>query len=202
MNTAGAAEIDGRGDCSSKAVNEASTRHGAIPCQTVSSLDRDPLFNRCPLNRVAETAKCMSTASGLGESKKPKIMEEYLWKHLVAKENKGAIEVATPVGKIDVLCESSLYEIKHVRQWKHALGQVLAYGFFHPSKRKIVYLFGASKEKTKVKIESVCRFYGVHAIFPDFGDASMSNKDINEFFYITRKIADNIAHSNHNGKCQ
>jgi len=120
-------------------------------------------------------------------------MEELLWQQLIAKRTKGAIEVITPIGNIDVLCDSSLYEVKHVKQWKHALGQVLAYGYFHPSKKKKLYLFGVSAKKLQTKIETICNFYDVHVVFTDFIDEGLTKKESDDLIYSVREIAEQKA---------
>ena len=44
----------------------------------------------------------------------------------------GESEVETPAGFIDVLRETEVIEVKYYRQWKHGLGQVLAYQSYYP----------------------------------------------------------------------
>lgn len=122
--------------------------------------------------------------------KKSKIMEELIWQQLLAKRTKGAIEVVTPIGNIDVLCESSLYEVKHIKQWKHALGQVLAYGFFHPSKNKKLYLFGVATKKLQNKIDTICNFYNVTAVFTDFTNEGITKEESDDLIRSVREIAE------------
>ncbi len=122
-------------------------------------------------------------------NKKTKVMEELFWQRGIAKKNKGAIEVQTPVGNIDVLCDHALYEVKHIRQWKHALGQVLAYGYFHPSKEKRLYLFGVATKKLQTKIETICNFYDVHVLFTDFTDEGLTKNESDDLVRAVRKMA-------------
>lgn len=121
--------------------------------------------------------------------KKQIVMEELLWQRWIAEKNKGAIEVATPVGNIDVLCDNALYEVKQVKQWKHALGQVLAYGYFYPSKIKKLYLFGVSTKKLQTKIETICNFYNVHVLFTDFTDEGLTEKESGDLVCSVREMA-------------
>lgn len=58
----------------------------------------------------------------------------------------GKIEVNTPAGRIDLLTNADIIEIKEVSKWKHAIGQVLTYGLYHPSKTKKIYLFGETDQ--------------------------------------------------------
>ena len=54
----------------------------------------------------------------------------------------GQPEVSTPVGRIDLLTDSEIIEVKHVADWKSAMGQVLAYASFYPQHTKRIHLFG------------------------------------------------------------
>lgn len=56
----------------------------------------------------------------------------------------GQIEVPVQFGRIDLLVNRSVWEIKHVSCWKHALGQVLAYGYSLPGHKLYLTLFGVS----------------------------------------------------------
>ena len=67
--------------------------------------------------------------------------KEYLIKLELARELGGEIEVDTEVGDIDVVTHDSIIEIKKFKQWKHALGQILAYAETIPHKKKVIYLF-------------------------------------------------------------
>lgn len=57
-------------------------------------------------------------------------------------------EVLTPAGSIDVLSENEVIEVKHYRSWKSGVGQVMAYGHYHPSHKKRLHLF-AQKGDTR-----------------------------------------------------
>ncbi|CBJ33462.1 FirrV-1-A34 [Ectocarpus siliculosus] len=58
----------------------------------------------------------------------------------------GEPEVETPAGNIDVLSGTEVIEVKYYKQWKHGLGQVLAYHCFHPSLAKRLHLFAHAGE--------------------------------------------------------
>ena len=53
----------------------------------------------------------------------------------------GESEVETPAGFIDVLSETEVIEVKYYRQWKHGLGQVLAYQSYYPCLARRLHLF-------------------------------------------------------------
>jgi hypothetical protein len=72
------------------------------------------------------------------------------------------IEVQTPVGLIDILCSEAIIEVKRARNWKQALGQVLAYSNYYPSHSRVLHLFGRESDATKLSLAaSVCQHYGV-----------------------------------------
>ena len=54
----------------------------------------------------------------------------------------GQREVHTPVGYIDLLTDTQLYESKRANGWKGAIGQLLSYGKFYPNHELVLYLFG------------------------------------------------------------
>jgi hypothetical protein len=56
--------------------------------------------------------------------------------------NNARKEVITPVGRIDILTNTELIEIKTWKKWKDALGQVLCYGTYYPSHQKRIHFYG------------------------------------------------------------
>lgn len=70
----------------------------------------------------------------------------------------GEIEVETPCGYIDLLTSDSIIEIKTFYNWKHALGQILAYGNFYTGYKKIIYFFkDDEQEKYDEKVIKIIR---------------------------------------------
>lgn len=53
----------------------------------------------------------------------------------------GQTEVHTRVGYIDLLLPTAVVEVKSLANWKHALGQVLAYSSYYPNRRKVIHLY-------------------------------------------------------------
>ncbi|KAG5181964.1 FirrV-1-A34, partial [Tribonema minus] len=53
----------------------------------------------------------------------------------------GSIEMKSPAGFADVVTATEVIEVKSCRNWKHALGQVLAYHAFMSDKSKRIHLF-------------------------------------------------------------
>lgn len=83
----------------------------------------------------------------------------------LAEREGGQCEVRTPAGNIDVLTQKYVYEVKTARQWKAALGQVLAYARAYPERKPRLYLFGEQGLITKKMIEEHCRAAGVGVVW-------------------------------------
>lgn len=74
----------------------------------------------------------------------------------------GLTEVMTPVGRIDLLTESEIIEVKQIPDWKGALGQVLVYSAFYPEHQKRIHLFGSQTELEKLTdVEAACLSFNV-----------------------------------------
>jgi hypothetical protein len=71
---------------------------------------------------------------------------ENQWQQNVAREENGEVEVETECGRIDVLTSAKIIEIKHIDNWKHAVGQIRCYGYDYPEREKWIYLFNDSDD--------------------------------------------------------
>jgi hypothetical protein len=113
-----------------------------IPCNEV------PLFLQvCRVSSKAGKAKCVPT--------------ERRYRDKLHEELGGEKEVVTLSGKIDLLTPHELIEVKDIRHWKEALGQVLAYGHFYPSHCKRIHLFGATQTAFLQMIKDIVSPYGI-----------------------------------------
>ncbi len=65
------------------------------------------------------------------------------------------------VGVIDLLTKRELIEVKCVRLWKAAFGQVMIYGLPHPNHRKRIHLFGDATPAQLKEIRKSCKPFGV-----------------------------------------
>lgn len=83
----------------------------------------------------------------------------------------GEAEVEPPAGNIDVLSDTEVIEVKYYRQWKHGLGQVLAYHSFYPRLAKRLHLFAHTGEAGTRKYfelaQSVCDRHVVRVTFEE-----------------------------------
>lgn len=67
------------------------------------------------------------------------------------------IEVVTPAGRVDIVTDRQLIEVKLSRYWKNALGQVMVYGFYYPGHIRRIHLFGKTEKMSPGVIEHHCK---------------------------------------------
>ena len=79
--------------------------------------------------------------------------------------HKVRFEVRVAAGSIDALTPSEIIEIKVVKHWKHALGQVLCYGYCLPNRDLRIYLYGEVLKEHYEFICNVCRSFNVRVSF-------------------------------------
>jgi len=111
-------------------------------------------------------AKCESE-----DDKKPLALKEKAIQSWLQKQLGGVIEQKTRHGFIDLLTDDVVFEIKKASEWKHALGQVIAYGCDYPAKRKALVLFDSSSFFNNELIADVCASVNVEvfAVFHILG---------------------------------
>ncbi len=83
----------------------------------------------------------------------------------LAEREHGQCEVQTPAGFIDVLTPTWVYEVKAVRHWKAALGQVIAYARYYPKHKPALYLFGTTTPKQRALIREHCASLHVKVVW-------------------------------------
>lgn len=76
----------------------------------------------------------------------------------------GQREVHTPVGFIDLLTDTQLYESKRANGWKGAIGQLLSYGKFYPNHELVLYLFGDVPSNLK-ECANLCKTHNVKLMY-------------------------------------
>jgi hypothetical protein len=67
----------------------------------------------------------------------------------------GTIEVHTLAGRIDLVTDTEVIEIKRINHWKDAFGEVVVKGRYFPNHQKRIHLFGEA-EKLKPTIITTC----------------------------------------------
>ena len=94
------------------------------------------------------------------EQKRSKTKESD-YSNALAKKIGGKREVRTLAGNLDILTSSQVIEVKGIKAWKHALGQVLIYGDYYPSHQKRIHLYGETQESFLEMINSHCAKFNV-----------------------------------------
>lgn len=100
---------------------------------------------------------------------KQKSIKTYGWKerdyqlHL-ANILGGNLEVRTPIGRIDIINNDLLIEVKFAgtHSNKMAIGQALCYTYFYPGYKPCIALIG---EPENAIVAQVCREYGIVYLF-------------------------------------
>lgn len=88
---------------------------------------------------------------------KPKLLSEGQIRDKLAFQLKGEIEIATIAGNIDILTSTEIIEVKEVRSWKSAVGQILIYGNYYPTHSRRIHLFGFAHSQFKEMVETNCK---------------------------------------------
>lgn len=87
----------------------------------------------------------------------------------LAEQLDGRTEVETPAGRIDVLTDSHIIEVKRLEGWKGGLGQLTAYAVYYPHHLQRLHLLVEAIEKNKeFKLEAVrtvCEKVGVELTY-------------------------------------
>ncbi|WP_052672455.1 MarR family transcriptional regulator [Aliterella atlantica] len=124
---------------------ELAKRLGTSPCTIEKAIDRLAELGLCePPNRIQHT-----------------YIEKAVRDRLHAQLG-GLVEVATPAGRIDLLTNSEITEVKAIKDWKAALGQILVYSSFYPQHQKRLHLFGTARElEALVNIEAAIISFGI-----------------------------------------
>ena len=86
---------------------------------------------------------------------------EAWYQNRLAQKLGGQTEVSTPDGRIDLLTWNEVIEVKTVKQWKQAMGQILVYGRHYPSHSKRIHLYGTVSPEQLERIQQQCQHHGV-----------------------------------------
>lgn len=76
----------------------------------------------------------------------------------------GQTEVLTPVGRIDLLTDKELIEVKDAKNWKAAIGQIISYGKYYPDHHKVLYLYGDISETQFSLISETCESQDIFVV--------------------------------------
>ncbi len=92
----------------------------------------------------------------LNSGHRVRLTEKSVQKRLAKTLGKVQREVPTLAGNIDLLTEQELIEVKSVKNWKFAVGQVLIYGQSYSNHQKRIHLFGEAAPDFLSMIRSYC----------------------------------------------
>jgi len=82
-------------------------------------------------------------------------MNESIIRDNLAMSLDGQTEVYCRAGRIDILTDTEIIEVKEITSWKSAIGQVLAYGIDYPDHTKRIHLFAATKISSRQQREII-----------------------------------------------
>lgn len=68
----------------------------------------------------------------------------------------GKTEIWTPAGYVDVATQTEIIELKKVKQWKDAIGQILVYSHYFPGCQKKICLIGQATTEFKAVVQEHC----------------------------------------------
>lgn len=79
----------------------------------------------------------------------------------LGRELNGKLEIQCLAGRIDILTTTEIIEVKNVKNWKAAIGQILIYGSYYPSHQKRVHLIGETQSSFLDLIKDHAKKLGV-----------------------------------------
>ncbi|MEB3161407.1 MAG: hypothetical protein VKL20_08105 [Synechocystis sp.] len=86
----------------------------------------------------------------------PKLHSEAWYRDRLAEKLRGEKEVFTPVGRIDIVTDTEIIELKNAKHWKGAIGQIKSYGKFYPDHQPRIHLFGEITKTKLQQVQSIC----------------------------------------------
>lgn len=91
--------------------------------------------------------------------------EKVIRDRLASTISNSQIEVVTKSGRIDILTPLEIIEVKQVRKYKHAMGQVISYGCYYPQHKRRIHLYGKVSLKQRKLISQECLISGIVVTF-------------------------------------
>lgn len=91
----------------------------------------------------------------------PKDLAEQRMSNRLAAVIGGTREAPTLAGRIDVITNNYVIEVKNAADWKHGIGQVIIYSFYHPDKKPALFLFGSNVKIYRAIAKQHCDRLGI-----------------------------------------
>lgn len=82
----------------------------------------------------------------------------------------GVREVGCAAGRIDVLTPLELIEVKKIKHWKAAIGQVLVYSAYYPQHKKRIHLYGVAHSSLVTIIKTHCDRLNIRVTFENVAE--------------------------------
>ncbi|MEO1673621.1 MAG: KilA-N domain-containing protein, partial [Cyanobacteria bacterium J06631_2] len=101
------------------------------------------------------------------DKSKKRQTEKVVRDHLAAAITGSKVEVITDSGRIDILTPVEVIEVKQVKRYKHAMGQVISYGFYYPQHGKRIHLYGQVSSKQRKLIIRECQAVQIKVTFEE-----------------------------------
>lgn len=79
---------------------------------------------------------------------------------LLQQREGGEREVMLPIGRIDLLTDEYVIEVKHIRDWLNAT-KVLAYQTYYPDKKARIHIYGGYNVATRELVASTLEKLGI-----------------------------------------
>jgi len=111
--------------------------------------------------------KVGGTVKGRSQPKTSQEPKEKYYRNKLAKKLGGQQEVVIPKGRIDIVTPNEIIEVKDVKKWKDAVGQILFYAKDRPRHQKRIHLFGDKSSVNYAEIEEFCRNYDIVVSWED-----------------------------------
>ena len=92
-------------------------------------------------------------------------IEKVVRDRLAATISGSKTEVVTDSGRIDILTPNEVIEVKQVRRYKHAIGQIISYGYYYPKLFKRIHLYGQVSFKQREIIIRECHTSQIRVTF-------------------------------------
>lgn len=128
---------------------------------TISDIAFDLKINKSTVSRAINRLNELGYLLDEYVKKQPSNPEKQVRDRLQS-ELGGQTEVITAVGRIDLLTDTQIIEVKSFSEWKSALGQILAYSAFFPTHQKRIHLFGNETQLIKLPdVEIACLSFDI-----------------------------------------
>lgn len=122
-------------------------------------LELDQIFNQLSGKKGFQEVFDNMGSQGDNSFRRKNKQAEAVVANKLAQGISGRREVETPSGRIDVLTDNEVIEVKNSSLWKNAVGQVLAYAQHFPLHTPRIHLFG--KPINLADVKHVCATLGI-----------------------------------------